>query len=537
MVKIRIAKVSCFDFFFYFVYIIIGGVKMGKIFLMVFVLILSLTLFNCDPNSGEENPLPVLNSISPVSKVSHMPSFTLTASGTDFVSGSTIVFDGVEKQTFFVSDTEISCKIDPGDILVSLMQTRQGRYSSSADSGTVPVLVRNPSPGGGDSGSLDFTIHDNHTFIAPQKLSSSPDSHDPDIAADNQGNVNVVWGYSFFISGDNYERLVFTRSTNGGTSWSPIVVAVDTDRYLSGKPSIGVDSAGNIDVVWEVETLDHMIFYCQSANSGTTWSPAVQITQWTNASYTPVIGVSVPGNINAAWSMATTNNYEIFFARSVNNGAFWSNWVNISNSSLSSLYPDIAVDSAENLNVVWEESNNFSSWEIFFSRSINYGISWTTPVNLSNTQRGGSYNPAIAVDNTGNINVAWRDDIPVPGIYFRRSVDRGVSWSQSVKISDIIDSAPGTAITSAGFPAIAIDGAGNINVGWKDIVTGNSDIFFSRSTDNGATWSAPLNVSSSAGSTSTPGFWGPKITVDPLGNIYFVWQSADRNIYFSTNTR
>jgi hypothetical protein len=510
---------------------------MGKIFSMLFVFILSLTLVNCDhcgPDNGEENPVPVLNSISPVSKVSHMPSFTLTASGSDFVSDSTIVFDGVEKPTTFVSDTEISCEIDPGDILVSLIQTREGGYNSSAASGIVPVLVRNPSPGGGDSGSLNFTIHDNHTFIAPVRLSISPNSHDPDIAADNRGNVNVVWGYSFFTETDNYEQLVFTRSTNGGTSWIPLVVAADTSQLWSSKPSIGVDNAGNIDVVWEVETFDHMIYFCQSTDSGTSWNPAVQITQWTDACYSPVIGVSGPGNINVAWIMVTTtNNYNIFFTRSVNNGASWSTWENVSNSSLSSFSPDIAVDSAENLNVVWEGRDDLSNGEIFFSRSINDGVSWSPPVNLSNTLSGGSYNPAIAVDNTGNINVVWRDDIPVPGIYFKRSVDSGVSWSFSVKISDLSGSPP--AIT--GFPAIAIDSAGNINVGWQDIVTANSDIFFSRSTDNGANWSAPINISTSADDISTPGFGGPKITVDPPGNIYFVWESADRNIYFSTNTR
>ena len=81
--------------------------KRRKAVISVFGLGLLLILVNCN------NPLPTLSSLTPDTKVYHMPSFTLTVNGTDFSSDTAIVFDGVQKQTTFVSSTEITCQVDP----------------------------------------------------------------------------------------------------------------------------------------------------------------------------------------------------------------------------------------------------------------------------------------------------------------------------------------------------------------------------------------------------------------------------------------
>ena len=105
----------------------------------IFVILFILTFNYCT----SDNPIPTLTSTTPTSKVSHMPAFTLTATGTDFVDGAKIVFNGIEKPSEFISSTELSCQIEAENI------------QASSD---VPVLVRNPTPGGGDSNSLNFTL-------------------------------------------------------------------------------------------------------------------------------------------------------------------------------------------------------------------------------------------------------------------------------------------------------------------------------------------------------------------------------------------
>lgn len=504
---------------------------MKRFFLIVSVLIFSLTLFKCDFNGEEdpENPVPVLSSISPDSKVSHLPSFTLTAAGSNFVSGSQIVFNGNVKQTTFVSTTEISCQIDPDDITLSTSSTQIQKTGdvSSANSSSVPVLVRNPSPGGGDSGSINFTIQDDHTFYLPTVISPAGSSYHPDIAADSEGNVNVVWAYWDNCPNTNVpiNLLYFIRSTDGGSTWNQPVISVDASPMWVSRPAIAVDSTRNINVVYEFEGLDHFIYFCQSTDNGILWSQPVRITD--DGCFTPAIGVDGSGYINVVWAMYVIVDLDILFSRSETSGSSWSNLENISGSSslsVSSAYPDIAVDSAGNLNVVWEEyALSYPNNEIFFSRSETNGTSWNQAVNLSNTPAGGSRNPRIAIDNAGDLNVVWSDEMPEPGIFLKRSEDNGNSWDQSVVIPN----------SDGSYPAVAVDSAGNINVVWKGMATCNFDIFFARSTDDGVTWSEAINISNSA-----DGSCDPKIAVDTLGDIYIVWYSQDnRVIYFTSSVQ
>src|SRR5229473_1264325 len=69
-------------------------------------------------------------------------------------------------------------------------------------------------------------------------------------------------------------------------------------------------------------------------------------------------------------------------------------------------------------------------------------------------------------------------------------------------------------------PQIAVDAAGKINVVWVDTTPGNWDIFFSRSSDGGATFSVPQNLSSDAADNASP-----QLSVDAGGNISVVWEN------------
>ena len=100
------------------------------------------------------------------------------------------------------------------------------------------------------------------------------------------------------------------------------------------------------------------------------------------------------------------------------------------------------------------------------------GQTFSTPSNISNNA-GASVNPRLAVDGSGNINVVWQD--LTHGnleIFFSRSTDGGVSFSPSN-----ISNNAGASVN----PRLAVDGSGNINVLWQDSTPGNFDVFFSRS--------------------------------------------------------
>ena len=89
------------------------------------------------------NPVPTLSALSPSSATAGGAAFTLTVTGTKFVSASTVEWNGKGLTTKYVSDTKLTASVPASDI---------------ATAGTASVKVKNPTPGGGTSSALTFTI-------------------------------------------------------------------------------------------------------------------------------------------------------------------------------------------------------------------------------------------------------------------------------------------------------------------------------------------------------------------------------------------
>jgi hypothetical protein len=91
-----------------------------------------------------DNPVPTLTSISPSSATHGGATFTLTATGTNFVVGSVIEWKGVKLTTTHVSSTTLTATVPSSDIKTA---------------GTAAVTVVNLTPGGGTSAAKTFTIN------------------------------------------------------------------------------------------------------------------------------------------------------------------------------------------------------------------------------------------------------------------------------------------------------------------------------------------------------------------------------------------
>ena len=89
------------------------------------------------------NPSPTLSSISPANATAGGPSFTLTVTGANFISGSSVQWNGSARTTTYISSTQLQAIITSDDL---------------ANAGTAKVTVANAAPGGGISASATFTI-------------------------------------------------------------------------------------------------------------------------------------------------------------------------------------------------------------------------------------------------------------------------------------------------------------------------------------------------------------------------------------------
>ncbi len=116
--------------------------------------------------------------------------------------------------------------------------------------------------------------------------------------------------------------------------------------------------------------------------------------------------------------------------------------------------------------------------------------------------------PVVGPD--GTVYVFWDGATrlaALDSIWVVKSVDGGATWSKPVAVSELVDIIPpaGTAFRVNSYPAAAVAPNGDVYVTWSSLVTDttgdlcpgftnagcHSAALYSKSTDGGATWSAP----------------------------------------------
>lgn len=165
----------------------------------------------------------------------------------------------------------------------------------------------------------------------------------------------------------------------------------------------------------------------------------------------------------------------------------------------------------------------------------NHAVSGDVSVTFDN--KGHAFLCYIAFDKLGTENY-WAHNATRNGIFVRRSNDGGKTWNSEA--STVISHPTEPGIPFEDKPYIVADTnpksphAGNLYVGWTQFTLTKSTILFSRSTDDGNTWSAPIEISSHEGlprddNGAVEGFNG---AIAPDGTLYVVWADGD-NIAFT----
>lgn len=342
------------------------------------------------------------------------------------------------------------------------------------------------------------------TWTATSRLTwSSGHSFAPAIAIDSNGHIHVTWHDK---TSGNYE-ILYKKSTNGGITWNSKRLTWNSGN--SEHSSIAVDSADNVHVVWYDKTPGNIeIYYKKSTNAGMTWGAINRLTWNSGDSNSPVIAVDSNNHIHVVWSDLTPGNYEIFYRKSTNAGVTWGGTKRLSWNSGLSTSQVIAVDSNNTIHLVWGD-NTPGNYEIFYKRSTNGGVNWTSK-KITWTS-GASQFPSIAIDSNDNIHLAWYDSTPGNSeIYYKRSTNGGVTWSSTKRLS--------WNASSSMYVTIAVDSQSRVHVSWIDFTPGNAEVFYKRSTDNGETWGGVNRL------TWNMGYSGlPAIAVDLSDTIHIVW--------------
>jgi hypothetical protein len=236
-------------------------------------------------------------------------------------------------------------------------------------------------------------------------------------------------------SGRPYE-VYFLKSTNGGLNWSnPIIISFIDSTTDAGRSALAISPDGKIAVGWTVHSMTRHgeIFLRLSHDFGTTWDPIIE-----NA------GIFTWGALDIACKgdtihLISENNDFIIHTKSTDNGVYWGPIDTVENNRYSSYNPTVAL-SPGMVHVIWDDRRYHTSG-IYYSRwEEGYVRPETTIMQL---QPVGSCDLPHWID--------WAPNICISGnyAYIGGSSESQYGYKQIVNISDPANPSPIVSFDSA----------------------------------------------------------------------------------------
>ncbi len=356
--------------------------------------------------------------------------------------------------------------------------------------------------------------------------------NEPSIAVDPKDPKHLVAGGNDYNLGNTVWTGVYV-SRNGGQSWTQSwIPGYPGDPRVSGLT--GQTAAGDAAIAFAP---DGTVYYAGIAFKRIGESESVS-------------GIA---GTNPAASVTYFEGPTLFIARSLDGGDTWDN---VATPSLgagplvvatnpvmpvgatATIFNDkefIAVGPDGTVYVTWTWYKFFSGTidegPIYLIKSVDKGKTWSDPVKLSRTTWNQGSVPAVTPD--GTVAVTWgefggdTDESGLMNVVVRTSKDKGATWSEPVVVAEAkpVEAKHRHRVNS--FPVIAADPASSLHAGrlsvvWTSNETGDGDVFASHSHDGGKTWVEPVRVNQDLAQNNASQYFA-WITAGPDDALHITW--------------
>lgn len=238
-----------------------------------------------------------------------------------------------------------------------------------------------------------------------------------------------------------------------------------------------------------------------------------------------------------------TEPLQIYFMKSSDAGVTFSDPVALTNDAWDHYYPTIAATETGNVYIAWQDQRS-GPWpdavgDIFFVRSTDGGATFQTPLRITPEDSYPSRVPALLADGN-NVYMCWFDadmfpDTWVSGIFFRKSTDGGASWSAPIILTEkdgIVDNE---------HPKIAKDASGRVHILFRSTRMGNPwggwppfDIFHYLSINQGASWLSSAIPVSPVLPEDINNTFGADLTISDNGVLHAAWweEKSGMNVFY-----
>ena len=299
---------------------------------------------------------------------------------------------------------------------------------------------------------------------------------------------------------------------DGGQTWTSGVFPLDPGFPMSGDPCVAFDAEGGVHVVcmmYNGPGAVSSVVVFNSADGGQTWGPSIVI--GSDVGYDkPQFEVDLlagPGTARflVAWDHFTNLGIsdDVLVSTSTD-GQVWSAPQVISDGFVEAIGPDVAWGPGGEAYVMWADRGK---QQVTVDRSFDRGVTWNTDVKVADYTSVPDPLPgspfrmfdvfSMHADATsgpfsGRVYVSYHTLSPGTGqnradVLVAASADQGATWAAPVKISS-----DGTEQNDQIMAGTVVDAQGNVNVCFYDQRLHVEDKFIwtwvSRSSDGGVTW-------------------------------------------------
>lgn len=362
-------------------------------------------------------------------------------------------------------------------------------------------------------------------FSINVQVNDSSDSAqtNPAIAFSPDSIIHVAWvDYR-----NGYSDIYCSRSTDFGTTFEKNLKITDYAFGYASAPSIAAGSDSSVHIVWsDTRTSFAHIYYSKSVDSGKSFGNSVRVddTQDTSAQqFAPSVTVDSAGKIHVAFYDYRNSDSDIYYTKSTDGGKTFLQNVRVDDTAgtqANQFVPSIAVDGAGKIHVIFYDNRNSNNYSVYHGRSDNSGTGFVANVLVTDTDPVSfQTDPAIAIDASGAIHIAWTDDRDgIAHVYYTVSNDGGKTFAPEIRADDTADQN-----FSQSNPALAVDAAGNVYTVWEDSRFGQTAIFSSKKASQSQVFDANVAIAIPGGNS-----WmsSPSIALTSTGTIHVVWQQT-----------
>jgi hypothetical protein len=278
-----------------------------------------------------------------------------------------------------------------------------------------------------------------------------------------------------------------------GTTWTP-PYKLSFDG-ISWFPDITSDAMGRVHVVWSAQVL----YYRTWENR--IWTPVNDIAVAVDSAGRPIwdpyraaIAPDRLGYLHLVY-YHLTEGLGLYARAQLDKAGNASNWKSqVIGSRGNGYYTALAVDSANHIHTVYIDMAETSmTSDLFYRRSEDSGITWTEPINLSNSPQAGASRPQIMIDQSDVIHVSWDEG------WDRRSGEGAAETSRYVYSSNgkawsatSIFGTPNT-LPSA-YLAVTSAMPGTKIAVWRAALDSDNNVYYQIYSEQTKNWSNPLPI-------------------------------------------